>query len=97
MKALNTVIKILTALAAIAGIVYIIATYGEQISAWCKKILAKLPKCPCCEEAAVEEVVEDFAAEAEAEPVAEEVTEDPAPEVIVADNEPVAAEEDFAE
>lgn len=98
MKVMNTIVKILTALAAVAGIVYIIATYGEQISAWCKKVLAKLPKCPCCEEETVtEEVVEDFAVETAEEPAAEEVTEEPAPEIIVAENEPVAAEEDFAE
>ena len=42
MKAMNTIIKILTALAAVAGIVYIIATYGEQIVAWCKKTLENL-------------------------------------------------------
>ena len=102
MKALNTVVKILTALAAVAGAVYIIATYGEQIVAWCKKTLASLPKCPCCEEAepeVVEEVVEaeEAVAEEAAEEVAEEVAEEPAPEVVVAENEPVAEEADFAE
>lgn len=97
MKALNTIVKILTALAAVAGIVYIIATYGEQIVAWCKKVLAKMPQCPCCEEAAVEEVVEEFVEEAAEEPAAEEIVEEPAPEVVVAEHEPVAAEEDFAE
>ena len=105
MKAMNTIIKILTALAAVAGVVYIIATYGEQIVAWCKKTLASLPKCPACEEAEpefVEDVFEDAAEvtteEAPAEEVAVEVpAEEPAPEVVVAENEPVAAEEDFAE
>ena len=101
MKAL---MKILTALAAIAGIIYIIATYGEQIVAWCKKMLSCLPKCPCCEEAEAETVeeMEDVAEEAAEEPAAEEasaeeIVEEPAPEVIVAEHEPVAAEEDFAE
>ena len=97
MKALNTIVKIMTALAAVAGIVYIIATYGEQIVAWCKKVLAKMPQCPSCEEAAVEEVVEEFVEEAAEEPAAEEIVEEPAPEVVVAEHEPVAAEEDFAE
>ena len=101
MKALNTIVKILTALAAVAGAVYIIATYGEQIVAWAKKMLNALPKCPACEKAeAVEETVEEPAAEevpAE-EPAAEEVeVEEPAPEVVVAENEPVAEETDFAE
>lgn len=103
MKALNTIVKILTALAAVAGAVYIVATYGEQIVAWAKKMLNSLPKCPACEEAEpeveveieVEAAAEEVAAE---EPAAEEVTvEEPAPEVVVAENEPVAEEADFAE
>ena len=103
MKALNTIIKILTALATVAGIVYIIATYGEQIVAWAKKMLNALPKCPKCEEAEpeveveieVEAVAEEVAAE---EPAAEEVVvEEPAPEVVITENEPVAEEADFAE
>ena len=103
MKALNTIVKILTALAAVAGIVYIIATYGEQIVAWCKKVLAKMPQCPSCDEDEVvievtEEAVEVPAEEAAAEEVAaEEIVEEPAPEVVVAENEPVAEEADFAE
>ena len=103
MKPINTIVKILTALAAVAGAVYIIATYGEKIVAWAKKLWSSMPQCPACEEV---EVVEDFAEESvEApaeEPAAEEVpveeaVEEPAPEIVVAENEPVAAEEDFAE
>jgi len=100
---MKNIIKILTALATIAGAVYIIATYGERIVAWAKKVWSKMPKCPCCEEAeVVEETVEEVAEEAAEEAVAEEVpapeaVEEPAPEVVVAENEPVAAEEDFAE
>ena len=97
---MKNLIKILTALAAIAGVIYIIATYGEQIVAWCKKIWNMMPKCPCCEEAETVEAVTEEAPEAEAaeEVVAEEIpVEEAAPEIVVADNEPVAAEEDFAE
>ena len=96
---MKNIVKILTALAAVAGAIYIIATYGEQIVAWAKKILNALPKCPCCEEAeTVEEFAEEVAAEAVEEVVAEEIpVEEAAPEVIVTENEPVAAEEDFAE
>ena len=96
MKAFNVIVKILAALAAIAGIVYIIATYGEQIVAWAKKILASLPKCPCCkEEAAEEEAAEEIVAEeAPAEEEAVEVTiEVPAEEVNETDA--VAEEADF--
>lgn len=101
---MKNIVKILTALATVAGAVYIIATYGEQIVAWAKKIWSAMPKCPSCEEAeVVEEFVEETAEAEEAAPeaAAEEVpapeTEEPAPEVVVAENEPVAAEEDFAE
>lgn len=97
---MKNIAKILTALAAVAGVIYIIATYGEQIVAWAKKVLNAFPKCPCCEETeTVEEFVEEAAeAEAAEEVVAEEIpVEEAAPEVVVAENEPVAAEEDFAE
>ena len=101
---MKNVVKILTALATIAGAVYIIATYGEQIVAWAKKLLAAMPKCPNCEEEAEVEVeieVEAPAAEEEAvaeEPAAEEVpVEEPAPEVVIPAGEPVAEEADFAE
>ena len=94
---MKNLVKILTALATVAGAVYIIATYGEQIVAWAKKIWGAMPKCPCCEEAEPE-VVEEVTEEAPAEEVAEEVAEEEAaPEIVVAENEPVAAEEDFAE
>ena len=100
MKAMNTIIKILTALATIAGIVYIVATYGEQIVAWCKKTLESLPKCPKCEEAEDADIEVEITVE---EPVAEEVPaeeapaaeEDFAPEA--AEGEPVAEAHDFAE
>ena len=93
---MKNIVKILTALAAIAGVVYVIATYGEQIVAWAKKIMNAMPKCPFAEEA---ETVVEFAEEAveeTAEEVAEEV-EEPAPEVVVEGAEPVAEEADFAE
>ena len=57
---MKNIVKILTALATIAGAIYIIATYGEQIVAWAKKIWGAMPKCPACEEA---EVVEEFVEE----------------------------------
>ena len=48
MNCFKTVIKILTALAAIAGVIYIIATYGDKIVAWAKKLLENCPcKCKC--------------------------------------------------
>ncbi len=45
MKVFSTIMKIVAALAAVAGIIYVIATYGNKIVAWAKKLLGK---CPCC-------------------------------------------------
>ena len=105
MKTVNTIVKILSALAAVAGVVYIIATYGEQITAWAKKTLASLPKCPCCKDDTAEEEApaEDAAEEvSEEEPAAVEVPVEepvvaPAEEPVAAPNEPVAEDADFAE
>ena len=45
MKAFNTVMKVVTALAAIAGAVYVVATYGDKIVAWAKSLLEKYGRC----------------------------------------------------
>ena len=106
MKTAKVIAKILVALAAVAGAVYVIATYGSQIVAWCKKLLASLP-CPCkCEEGACECTCEEGACECaceEAEEVIEEVVEEVAEAPVEeAAEEPtaedaVAEEADFAE
>ena len=44
MKIAATIAKILAAVAAVAGAVYLIATYGDKIVAWAKKMLG----CTCC-------------------------------------------------
>ncbi len=54
MKIFTNILKILTALAAVAGAVYIIATYGDKIVAWAKKLL----NCTCCCDAEAECVCE---------------------------------------
>ena len=103
---MKNVVKLLTALATIAGIVYVVATYGDKIVEWAKKIWAAMPKCPNCEEAepvaeeaAVEEVPAEEApveeAPVEEAPAAEE--EPVAEEVVVEETAPVAEEADFAE
>lgn len=107
MKTLNNIVKVLTALAAVAGGIYIVATYGEQIVAWAKKVLANLPKCPACQDAAPAEEEAPAAEEApvaEAEVPAEEApAEEAAPvegisvEAPAAANEPTADDADFAE
>lgn len=45
MKVWSTIVKIVVALAAIAGAVYVVATYGDRIVAWAKKMLGC---CSCC-------------------------------------------------
>ena len=101
MKTVNTVLKILAALAAVTGIVYVIATYGDKIVAWAKKMLASCPckcdvedcaDCECEAECPCEEPVEETEEAAEEEPA-----EEPVEEVVVEENEPVADEADFAE
>lgn len=48
MKIWNAIIKITLALAAIAGIIYLAATYGDKIVAWAKKLLGRCGcSCPC--------------------------------------------------
>ena len=106
MNTFKVVVKILTALAAIAGIVYIIATYGDKIVAWAKKLLAQCPcKCKVEEEAACEcECSGECACGGEctckceeASPAEEAPAEEPIEEIVVEEGEPVADEEDFAE
>ena len=77
MKIAKLIAKIVVALAAIAGVVYVLATYGNQIVAWCKKLLASLPcACDCdCECCCGGECDCDDAAEEVAEAVEEIVEE----------------------
>ena len=91
---MKTAVKILTALAAVIGAAYVIATYGDQIVAWAKKLLNCCPKCKLEDDFVTEEPVE----ETPAEPVVEEVAaEEPVEEIVIESNEPVAEETDFAE
>lgn len=39
MKSFSVIWKVLAALIAIAGIIYVVATYGNRIVAWAKKLL----------------------------------------------------------
>ena len=50
MKNVNVIVKILAALAAVAGVVYVIAAYGDKIVALAKKLLGKdcCCDCDCC-------------------------------------------------
>ena len=96
MKNIALIAKILTAVAAIVGIAYLVATYGEQIVAWAKKLLATCPckcdaedcaNCTCDLDCPVEELDAEEDLVAEDVPVAEEV--------VVDETAPVAEEIDF--
>ena len=102
MKTFANIMKVLTALAAIAGVIYVIATYGDKIVAWAKKLLAQCP-CKCDVEDCADCECEcdcqcETEAPAEEAPTAEEVpAEEAVEEVVVEEGEPVADEADFAE
>ena len=97
MRVFSTIMKIVAALAAVVGAVYVAATYGDQIVAWAKKTLSSLSKCPCCksekpavEEVPVEEVPTDDVPAEEAPAEEAPVEEAPAEESV-----PVADDNDF--
>ena len=95
---MKTALKVLTALAAVVGAVYVVATYGEKIVAWAKGVLASFPCCKCDGECQCEKVEEVAAEEAPVEEAAEETpVEEPEAEVeiVIEENEPVAEESDF--
>ena len=102
---MKTALKILTALAAIAGAVYVIATYGDKIVAWAKKIMAA---CPCCNDTCECECGGECKCDGECKcetegececeaPAEEAAAEAPVEEIVIEENEPVADEADFAE
>lgn len=106
MNKFSTFMKILSALAAVVGAVYIIATYGDKIVAWAKQLMGCNAKPiasfhytaaeDCTEEKAepTEEAAEATAAAAEEAP--EAPAAESAPEAPAADEStPVANEEDF--
>ena len=99
MKTLNAVVKVLAVLAAIAGVVYLLAAYGDKVVAWAKRVIGCCPwdegmeeEAPAAEEAPVSEETPVAAEEAPVEePVAEETPAVEEPE----SNEPIADEGDF--
>ena len=89
MKIFWTIMKIVAALAAVAGVVYVIATYGDKIVAWAKKLInkGKADECECdcececeadCEECPCEADCDECpcCADCDAEEAAEEVAEE---------------------
>ena len=89
MKLAENIIKLGLAIAAVAGIAFLVVKYIDAIKAWLEKL------CPCCR---VEDEVAEEAVEAVEEPAAEETVAEEAPaveEVVVEDGTPVAEENDF--
>lgn len=92
MKAINTIVKIVVALAAVAGAVYVVATYGEKIVAWAKNLLGR--DCCCkgiecdCAEAMEVPATEEV-------PAVEETVEEAAEEAPTVEDAVVADESDF--
>jgi len=64
-KAFGNFLKVLAALAAVAGVVYVVIQYGDKISAWGKKFLREHGLCCCsCNEVVEVPTEEVFAEEA---------------------------------
>ena len=49
MKTFKIIAKIVVALAAIAGVVYVVATYGDRIVAWARGLLNRYGCCCGCD------------------------------------------------
>ena len=77
MKAWKTVVKIAVAVSAVAGAVYLAATYGDRVVAWAKKLIKGSCECECeCEDCDCEcECGCDCDCECEAEAEAEATDE----------------------
>ncbi len=87
---MKTIAKVLTALAAVAGVVYVVATFGDKIVAWAKKLL---PTCEPKVEVEVEVVAD--AEEAPAEEAAPAEAEEAPADEAADEAAPVAEEADF--
>lgn len=93
MKPFETVLKVLTVLAAVAGVVVVLAAYGDKIVEWAKKMMAKIPchNCDIIEFTPAEDFDDESEAAAEEAPAEEAAEEAAAP----AEEEPVAEDADF--
>lgn len=80
MKVVNVLVKVLAALAAVVGAAYLIATYGEKIVEWAKKLVSAVPCCKETEEAPAEEAAEEEAPAEEACEACEAAEEAPVEE-----------------
>ena len=65
MKTWEVILRIITALLAIAGVIFVIVTYGDKIVAWFKRMFGKSEVTLYDVEEAVEEEAVDAAEEAD--------------------------------
>ena len=103
MKVFKAIVKIAVALAAAAGAVYVVATYGEEIVSRAKKLWSKLTSgCSCCctmsaafdpEEADTEETAAEETETAEESAEEAGTASEPAEEAAPADDTAVTADE----
>lgn len=95
MKTFNTVMKVLAALATVAGAVYLVATYGDKLVSWARKLLKSCPcrngECCCTEE----DIADEEAAVEEADVVVAVDSQEETEEVSAEEAAPVAEEADF--
>ena len=104
MKTIKAIAKLLITLTAIAGAVYVVATYGDKIVAWAKKLMESCP-CKCKPAAEADTAPAEEEAPAEEAPVEEAPVEEAPAEEVPAEEAPVedpvgedavvADEEDF--
>ncbi len=88
MKVWNTILKIVAALAAVAGVVFVIVKYGDKIVAWVKDMACRLGLCCCCDDCC--ECCEDCDCSE-----VEIIDEAPAEEVPAQEGDVQAEEKDF--
>ncbi len=92
MKTWTVIVKILAALATVAGVVYIIAAYGDKIVAFARRLLGRDYECFCdCDDCDCDDC--DFCKFDELDELDD--LDDDAEIEEEADETPVAAEDDF--
>ena len=79
MNKFNTFLKVISALAAVVGAVYIVATYGDKIVAWAKRLMGCDSTPIATFHYTTDEVKQEEQPAAEEAPAAEEKAEEDAP------------------
>jgi hypothetical protein len=75
MKVFSIIAKLIAVASAVIGGIYVLATYGDKIVAWCKNVIDSLPECCLCDDDDEVEVEIEVDEEPEAIEVVEEVAD----------------------